>query len=693
MNYEYGIMNYEYISFGNIYIIKNMLNDPVFGAAQFSPLWNSLGLPYNSIPNSSLNNSFNFNAVTNSTNSNMGSIPATGQHQSFNPHSQANSTLHNHQATVQNHQASVHHQQNAQSQQSVPNQQSFDPNAQMFDPNSWANQMQSNMLQSMMHQNMTQMQQQQSMYQRQMLDQQNQLQSHYDEQIRKMQQLQIQQVEQQKKDFEQQLKDQQDQYQQQLNQQNQQIQQLQTQKQQPSVKQKPKQNVKQKKKNQDSDSSSDSGSSDDDSNDVDDEFRKLSQFPRDGIVCDQGFTEEEFRHVFPYLSAGDSEGNLLDDYSISTIAEVAKDNMDAKKRLNARSVALDKQLLNNLNLVTKGKKWSKHWDDRKTRLHPVRFDRFPLTNSQELFVMAAHHFADKKINLLSVKHYDLASLNLPNTICDKGFDEAHKPGSQGITMKFFLKENFEKQKGATKWALVNNDDGDQVPQSTIAFIEVDSMEKFHHAFFCLKIVKFRATPWDRSLEVVELYLIDVQWFAKNPLNNGFHRYISQGQFCAMFVDFCLHDNAQRFEAKKEHIGSREMDTTLSAFCRDLGSSKGKFNPSTSSSSNASSNKKPQGQSSAPAASSSTTVSKSSRTPYQGTKKFDVNTFKIGPQHSQYIEIFSICKDFNLSTCNNTAENNRCVDENGVKRLHVCSKRNLAAFKFPCGQLHSLKDHK
>ena len=107
----------------------------------------------------------------------------------------------------------------------------------------------------------------------------------------------------------------------------------------------------------------------------------------------------------------------------------------------------------------------------------------------------------------------------------------------------FTKENYSKQNTTRNWSVVQGENGEQV-QSSLVFIEVENMEPFHRAFFCLKVIRTRALPWDRSVEVIELYLIEQVWFQRNPLQNGYHRYVTQGSFCASFVEYCLHDNDQ-----------------------------------------------------------------------------------------------------------------------------------------------------
>ena len=433
----------------------------------------------------------------------------------------------------------------------------------------------------------------------------------------------------------------------------------------------------------------DDDESDDENDENDDEeFRKLSSFNRNHSIADTGMTEKEFRHIFAHLSALNPEGCLVEDHSILSVAEVAKENIAAKKTLGNKNVSLEKRLRSNFATIIANKPWPRCYDNKTDKIHPVRYDRFPVCSSQELFQMAAEHWEVKKVELLPIKNYDLSSLNIPNTVCDKGWEEAHNPGSTSITMKYYMKENFVKQTGSTKWNLAVDEDGNQLPQSSVAWEEVDSMEKFHNTFFVLKIVRVRALPWDRSIEVIELYLIDQFWFLKNPAHNGFHRFCAQGIFCSGFVDYCLQDNGARFNAKKEHITSREIDSTFNAYCRSLGSTKGKFVTS------GSYNQKKPGQSSSGSSNSQPTSSSgpAKKTGYQGIKKWSIDDWSLKNPDTQYLPYDSICKDFNFSSCTRKFENatRRCTDPTTKEvKLHVCSKK---LSKFPCAQLHPIKEH-
>ena len=101
---------------------------------------------------------------------------------------------------------------------------------------------------------------------------------------------------------------------------------------------------------------------DDDDNDDDDDdddnngdgtgFRKLSSLDRNASIADTGMDEKEFRHIFAHLAALNPDGCLAEEHSILSVAEVAKENIAAKKTLGNRNVSLDKRLKSNLAVIT-----------------------------------------------------------------------------------------------------------------------------------------------------------------------------------------------------------------------------------------------------------------------------------------------------------------------------------------------------
>ena len=424
-------------------------------------------------------------------------------------------------------------------------------------------------------------------------------------------------------------------------------------------------------------------------------FRTLADLPRDSEIMDidPDVSEQEFRSIFPFLAAahGD-ESSLISEYSIFTVAEVARENNTERKKSVQKSVALDKALARNMPVVTKGFHWEKVFDNKVDHLHPMRFDRFALTPSQELFRRAAVYFETKKITVIPIKGYDLSHLCIPNTITDKGWEEAHNPKSLACCLKLYSKENYQRQNNSKTWTVVQGDDGEQLPQSTFTWVEIESMEKFHHSFFCFKIVRFRALPWDRSIEVVEIYLIEQSWFFRNPLQNGFHRYISQGAFCAGFVDSCILENAVRFDNKREHLGARDMDSQLLAYCRGLGHTKCKSTAAASYSGGQ------QGSSGSGSSGSKRSGDKQSEPPAKKKKPeprdWHIDEWSLKSAGSQYIGIPFICRPWNMNNqCPNATfdeKTHRCTDKDGNQKLHVCNKKMPS--KFPCGQLHPFCKH-
>ena len=165
------------------------------------------------------------------------------------------------------------------------------------------------------------------------------------------------------------------------------------------------------------------------------------------------------------------------------------------------------------------------------------------------------------------------------------------------------------------------------------------MPAFHHAFFSLYVLISRTQPWNKSLDVLWLFLIANQWFEDQPLNSaGFCRLekVSAASVCAQLTDHYLLETSQRFTNKQPHLTINEMDTFFKNFCQ----------------SNFQLFRKPGHIS-----------SHSSTTPFYHMAG------------SSYIDINTICLPFNLGVCRNKVDfsKNLCHYAKNKKALsHICN---------------------
>ena len=196
------------------------------------------------------------------------------------------------------------------------------------------------------------------------------------------------------------------------------------------------------------------------------------------------------------------------------------------------------------------------------------------------------------------------------------------------------------------------------------------MSSFHHAFFALFTLIGRSQPWNKSLEVLWLFFINNQWFEKAVVNSaGYtrHEKVFPAHICAQFTDHFLLVSSSRFTNKQCHVTIHEVDALFKNFCQsNLRLFKTGYNAS------------------------STVTSQSSTS---STSKPFKRPFSLNTPGSVYIDIGSICYNYNTSVCFNKYDSNinSCTDRAGHRTyLHVCSYRMPTGR--PCGSNHPRSKH-
>lgn len=374
-------------------------------------------------------------------------------------------------------------------------------------------------------------------------------------------------------------------------------------------------------------------------------------------------SDDDFKTMFPNLA---SDGPLCESYLYLTVAEVARANLkQCRDKVDKKSTSFDGRLRDNEKTITKGAFVLPLWDDCKSKIHPLRFDRTPLISSTAMFIAAAEYYADKE--LLPTNAYDLSAVQMTNVITNKGVEEAHKPYSREISIKQFTRENHKKSSGGMATMSAYHDDCGRPTMLTSLYLgDIENIKQFHEAFFNLYIFKGKATPWDKSLDPLWKFFWTHDWFVNNPNSFGFYRSIDQGTFNGGFTDRILHSNADRFLHKAAHLVLHEIDSEFKGYCIS------NIHCSIVQMVAVSTDK---------VSSVSTTQNKS--------------VFKAAAPGSTFISIKTICKNFNSPEgCTNKFDNStrKCRDTRSPpgSYLHICNFK-MASQK-PCGQTHSIVNH-
>ena len=275
-------------------------------------------------------------------------------------------------------------------------------------------------------------------------------------------------------------------------------------------------------------------------------------------------TEAVYMKNFPFV-AKTVPYFLAQEVSIENLVIM---NQKASLR-DGRSKGIEDRLMANEEKVLATKTWPEAADNLKDVLHPVRFDRMPVTGSPELFRMVSETFDPSEY--LPINSYDLSSLGLSNVISHQGYVEAHNPRSSKLSLKMFSRDNFKQSLGGVVSCNIVKDDFDQTAvQTSPQLANIESMSSFHHAFFALFTLIGRSQPWNKSLEVLWLFFINNQWFEKAVVNSaGYtrHEKVFPAHICAQFTDHFLLVSSSRFTNKQCHVTIHEVDALFKNFCQ------------------------------------------------------------------------------------------------------------------------------
>lgn len=397
----------------------------------------------------------------------------------------------------------------------------------------------------------------------------------------------------------------------------------------------------------------------------------MNKYRPNDIIGDVMSTDK-FTEMFPFLV--DEDGTVDPSFHFLTISACALENLKAKNKPFKKHASIEAKLKANSISAAKDKYWPAAEDNLKTKIHPIRYDRFNLLSSEELFKRSAEFYSTNPLPA-AISSYDLSNLDLTNKISAKGFEELHNPESQIISIKMFSPENVKKSAGGmSNFNVVHDEGGNPTVLSSLFLDDIQNIKQFQISFFGLFVGKSRATPWDKSLESLWKFFIMHDWLKDIPNTFGYNSLLDQGALCAAFTDSVLQNNGSRFGHIQSHLSYAELDTHFCSFC--------------------SSNPKCNYVQMVPIADRTNPGTSNSRsTP--STRSPTLTPFVLQAAGSAFIKIKTICSKFNSPQgCSNQVDTStkRCHDSaGGGKYLHICNFK-MPSNK-PCGQLHNRDSHR
>ena len=307
----------------------------------------------------------------------------------------------------------------------------------------------------------------------------------------------------------------------------------------------------------------------------------------------------------------------------------------------------DKLAVNKQNLESSAVNVEAGLDNRWTVLHPARFLAGAACSTKRIW-LAARASIDSQGHS-PVANYDLSSVGLGGFVTSRGWLELANPGSTKISLRLFNINNVgSKASKATASGLEDVED-------------IAELGEFKLALRTLRTAAQFACPWNFSFLALEGFLIQNDFFM-SELNGTVNPAITLSQF----VDYILHENANRWRDADGFISAGELKAYWSSFS----SARPKVLLK----------KKEQGAAQSTSAFSQKQNPMASKTKQSG--------FHSLPRHAARINLpfTDACRLWNTGKCLKAA--GTCTTSKGVPLRHVC---NFSDLNNPsanvCGQIH------
>jgi hypothetical protein len=284
-------------------------------------------------------------------------------------------------------------------------------------------------------------------------------------------------------------------------------------------------------------------------------------------------------------------------------------------------------------------------DNRWSILHRGRFLAGAACSTKKLWLTARESM--DVAGHSPVANYDMASVGLGGFVTSKGWLEIANPGSTKMAIKLFNINNVGSKSGASKAA------------SSEEMAEIAELGELKLAVRSMRVAGHFACPWNFSFVAIENFMLQNDWCMSDLAGTE-----NPAGTLAQFVDYILHENANRWRDAEPFISTAEMKSCWTAF----------------------SSARPRvlikkDQPRAQAASSNAR-------PAQKMKPVQVsNFFKLPFHHPRLSMPFTdACKAWNIGKCKKAAGN--CTTAKGTQLRHVCNWSDISnPNSTPCGQAH------
>jgi hypothetical protein len=207
----------------------------------------------------------------------------------------------------------------------------------------------------------------------------------------------------------------------------------------------------------------------------------------------------------------------------------------------------DKLACNKQNLEANAVRVSSGLDNRWTVLHPARFLAGAACSTKKLWISARETI---EVNgHCPVANYDMNSIGLGGFVTSKGWIELANPGSTKLSLKLFNINNVGKGSGSKT-------SGDLLGELE----DISELGELKLALRTLRAAAQFVCPWNFSFLAIENFLIQND-FCMSELGGT----DSPAATLAQFIDYVLHENANRWRDSEGFINTGELKAYWVAF--------------------------------------------------------------------------------------------------------------------------------
>jgi hypothetical protein len=253
---------------------------------------------------------------------------------------------------------------------------------------------------------------------------------------------------------------------------------------------------------------------------------------------------EILKSRFPRLR--EFSDNFLKSRTMEELLKIESTSIKVKEA-ERRGDAEERLSLNKQNLETNAVWIERAKDDRWSTLHPARFLAGAACSTKKMWLSARATTDVSGHN--PVANYDLTSVGMGGFVTSKGWIELANPASTKMALRLFNINNVGSRTSGSKSAKNGNDMDD-----------IGELGEFKLALRTLRTAAQFVCPWNFSYLAIENFMIQND-FCKTELTGTENPAATLTQF----VDYILHENANRWRDAEGFISTGEMKTFWLSF--------------------------------------------------------------------------------------------------------------------------------